>query len=287
MNNKSAKLGQNSDFIAGEASPKINDYKGFDEEFEDALSTPQNLVVGYRFENEAACLKTWIESESKYSDPPKIRDLDPLKNAILQYAEFLSPQKTKKNRPTHRSLKDSISIISKRGGIKEFKSTNNLLLKAMFKLEKCGIKENNINFISILKQQIISLKTQGDRNKKNNKSTIERLTSFVKLVADYKECLTHNKSAAELDLELREFKVEIDSFKESRNLPPTTPTLEVMARMIIQHEAQRPFFALYRFLIEAGIIEHEGQHYWIDDSKIRQMKKRKTARLKKSRYRAE
>jgi len=205
----------------------------------------------------------------------------------LQYAEFLSPQKTKKNRPTHRSLKDSISIISKRGGIKEFKSTNNLLLKAMYKLEKCGIKENNINFISILKQQIISLNTQGNRNKKNNKSTIERLTSFVKLVADYEECLTHNKSAAELDLELREFKVEIDSFKESRNLPPTTPTLEVMARMIIQHEAQRPFFALYRFLIEAGIIEHEGQHYWIDDSKIRQMKKRKTARLKKSRYRAE
>lgn len=288
MNDKSATLGQNGDLIAGEESPEKNDYKGFDDEFEDALSTPHSLVVvGSRFENESTCLKAWIESKSKYSDPPKIGDLNPLKNAILQYAESLSPLKNKKNRPTHRSLKNSILIISKRGGIKEFKSTNDLLVDASSKLQSYGIKENNINFLSNLRQHIMSLKTQGDRNKKSNKSTIERLTFFVKLVADYKECLIHNKSTAELDLELFKYKFEIDSFKESQFLPPTTPTLEVIARMIIQYDAQRPFLALYRFLIEAGIINLDGLHCWMDDSRIRQMKKRRTARFKKSRYRAE
>ena len=285
MNDKSVQLGQNGDFIAGEESPKKNDYKGFDEEFEDALSTPQNLVVGCRFENYSNCLKIWIESRSKYSDPPKTEDLLLLRKSILDYAESLSPLKPKKNLPTQRTLEKSIAIILQRGGIKKFKYTNDLFGQAKIKLEKIGINENNINYLTVIRQQIEALKWDCKRNKKNE-LFIKRINLFNQIIGEYKDCLINNKSTVELDQKLLEFKSEIERFQESRSLPATTPTLEVIARMIIQHEAQRPFLALYRFLTEAGIINHEGQHHWIDDSRIREKKKTIVARLKKSRYRA-
>ncbi len=77
----------------------------------------KNLDHGFSFENYSNCLKMWLESKSKYINPPKSEDLLPLRNAIIHYSESLSPLKPKKNLPKQRTLENSIAIILQRGGI--------------------------------------------------------------------------------------------------------------------------------------------------------------------------